>query len=221
MINKITCLSDTHGLHWDVKTEGGDLLICAGDYEIRTIEDLKDFRSWLNKQQYRFRVLVMGNHDSLFSKQPPDFLRTQFTNCHILYNDSIVLDGIKIWGSPFSLIFNDWSYMESEFELSEMYAKIPKDVDIIISHTMPQGILDTCYIGAPQGKNVGSYALQGALRKRKPKLFVGGHLHLNGGKDYFNGKTLFVNAALLDEEYQLVNKPYNLYWEDLKKEIIK
>jgi Icc-related predicted phosphoesterase len=214
MINKITCISDTHGKHWDIKTEGGDLLILAGDYEILTIEDLRDFRSWLNKQQYRYRVLVMGNHDFLFSKQPVEFLRNQFTNCHILYNDAIIVDGIKIWGSPMSPKFLNWAYMASEFDLSEIYSKIPKDTDIIISHSPPHAILDSL----PDGKHVVSYALQGILKKINPKLFVCGHIH-GAADDYFNGKTLFVNASVLDEKYQLVNEPYNLDWNILNNKI--
>src|ERR1700678_4191332 len=59
----VDCISDLHGKF--PKLEGGDLLILAGDYTANdSIQGWHEFFDWLDKQKYRQKVLVAGNHDN-------------------------------------------------------------------------------------------------------------------------------------------------------------
>ena len=66
-IQRIVCISDTHGLHRKVAVPGGDLLIHAGDF-MRTgtsLEEIADFNGWLGEQPHPHKIVVAGNHDLL------------------------------------------------------------------------------------------------------------------------------------------------------------
>ena len=71
-IQRIVCISDTHGLHRKVAVPEGDLLIHAGDF-MRTgtsLEEIADFKDWLGEQPHPHKIVVAGNHDLLFEKAP-------------------------------------------------------------------------------------------------------------------------------------------------------
>lgn len=61
---KIITLSDTHGKHGFIKIPKGDIIICAGD--ISATPDLCntiDFLKWYSNLNFRYKILVPGNHD--------------------------------------------------------------------------------------------------------------------------------------------------------------
>ena len=64
---QITTISDTHGLHHQLKLPGGDLLIHAGDVCNRgTQQEAANFIDWFEKQPYAYKVFIAGNHDFFF-----------------------------------------------------------------------------------------------------------------------------------------------------------
>src|ERR1700738_1506286 len=94
-IQRIVCISDTHGLHRKVAVPEGDLLIHAGDF-MRTgmsLEEIADFNDWLEEQPHPHKIVVAGNHD-LFFEMAPDKARALLTNAVYLENDGIVLGGV-------------------------------------------------------------------------------------------------------------------------------
>jgi Icc-related predicted phosphoesterase len=92
--------------------------------------------------------------------------------------------------------------MVSESKLEAKWAKIPHDIDILITHSPPFAILDQDYMGI----NCGDIALKERIDQISLKLHVFGHIHAGHGQVKFSG-TMFVNAAHMNDNYEPVNKP--------------
>lgn len=71
-----------------------------------------------------------------------------------------------------------------------LWSKVPKEVDILVTHTPPLGILDKNH----KGKNCGSKSLSIISRNRKPKYHIFGHIHEAYGMEVKDSIT-FVNVA--------------------------
>lgn len=83
-----------------------------------------------------------------------------------------------------------------------LWAEIPEDLDVLITHGPPFGILDR----TTNGENAGCPHLLKAVQSRKPKIHFFGHIHEGYGMREKDG-TVFVNASLCNENYDLVNQP--------------
>lgn len=214
---KVCAVSDLHG---KLPSIGPcDLLIIAGDIcpHITSPGSMRDmsyqaswldtsFRLWLDNCPAKNIVGVAGNHDFVFERMPgmiPINLRWQY----LLRND-VVIDGIKIWGSPDQLPFYNWAYNVEEDKLRLEYDTVPVDTDIIISHGPPFGYGDL----TPDGTNAGSKSLMDHIKKCSPQYVITGHIHDAHGIYYpHDVKTIIINASALDEKYRLVNDP--LYFD--------
>jgi len=195
---KIVVIADTHNLI--PALPDGDMLIHAGDATMMgTKEEVERFDMWLGTLNYKYILFVPGNHDFLFEKHSDSLL----SNATVLINKEIVIDGIKFWGSPYTLIFGGWVFMKTDDKLNDIWKLIPDDVDVVITHGPPRGILD---LSVKYNKNSGSQSLLGRIRIVKPKVHVFGHIHEAHGEQYNRGMH-YVNASLLNEYYQYVNKP--------------
>ena len=111
------------------------------------------------------------------------------------------MDGFKIWGSPYSPYFNNWAWMQPDNMLSEIWATIPLETEIVVTHTMPYGILDGVL---PRMQSVGSLTLRDRVKEVQPYIQIGGHLHESFGQ-YTDGKTDYYNVSVMDEQYKIVN----------------
>ena len=174
---KLILGSDLHG-YLPKNTPSGDVMILAGD--ILPATDIHSFvrnklHPWFLNAPVKHIILTWGNHDwHAFNEL--------VSVCYaiVLVEQSVVLDGIKIYGSPWSLPFMKWAWMAPEATLEKIYRDIPDDVDIIVSHTPPYGICDE----TDDGHLCGSRAL---LKRMKSlpnlKLVVCGHIHEARGCD--------------------------------------
>jgi len=205
---KITCISDTHGQEKKIKLGGGDLLLHAGDFEIRTQDDFLDRCNWLSAQFYKKKVFVVGNHDFWVQDNLniAKGIVDHYPSLTMLYNDSVTFEGIKIWGSPYSVMFRNWAFMAKDSELNKLWGTIPKDTDIIITHTPPYHILDLAEFG---NTHCGSFTLKEKIKTLKPKLHLFGHIHEEHGQ-YYDGSILYINASQLNSTYGLEFKPVDL-----------
>ena len=208
---KVTCISDLHG-YYPSNLSGGDLLIIAGDLTARDeFLDYHVFCGWLEEQKYTKKILIAGNHDMKLQ----DNLDFEFPDLGIEYLEDSGTEfmGFKIWGSPWSLWFDDINpkcsaFTGDELELNEKWEMIPDDVNILITHTPPNGILDD--IGYEQ--YVGSNTLRFHVMNRiKPRIHCFGHIHEWGGRIVDCATTKFINASHVNEQYKPVNK-----WIDLE-----
>lgn len=218
----IDCISDLHGSY--PKLKGGDMLIIGGDLTARDrISEYAQFFGWLKKQDYEKKILISGNHDTFMSKGWPkteqeakdcaeirDFLGDGPSDFEYLCDSGCEFGGFKIWGSPWSLLFPNMNplctaFTGTEHEIGNKYCKIPRDTDILITHTPPYGILDKCRRG-----RVGSQELRNRVLNRsmlpKLKLHVFGHIHEMGGCMFESTRCKFVNAAIMDENYDPVHE---------------
>jgi Icc-related predicted phosphoesterase len=199
---KIIALADTHRNHWNIKVPKCDLFIFAGDAEINSILALHDFNDWLDTIKAKDKIVIGGNHDSELERLGKEECKRLLTNCTYLENDVALIYGLKIWGSPFSPMFNDWSFMRLDGDLKEIWATIPNDADIIITHCPAYGILDQVL---PRDNSQGSFSLKDRIKEIQPAIHICGHIHEQGHEFYTDGKTDFYNVSVLDEQYKLTN----------------
>jgi len=203
-VKRIVALSDTHGKHELISVPKCDLLIIAGDLEITGLLSLHVFNEWLGKLDARHKIICAGNHDSYLEFIGKEECKKQFINGIYLENETVEIEGLKIFGSPFSCMFNNWAFMRYDSDLKEIWEKILLDTDIVVCHTMPYGILDQVL---PREESVGSVFLRDRIKIVKPKIFLGGHLHLCGGQKYTDYVTDYYNVSIMDDMYQVINKP--------------
>ena len=204
----ITCISDLHGFQPDLP--GGDLLIVAGDLTARdTLEEYSTCLNWLRTLPYRCKIVVGGNHDGLIEKEV--FTIEAEQNVHYLCDSGIEFEGMNIWGSPFTSRFPGQNRacmafsVLSDFQLKDHFDLIPRETDILVTHSPPFGVLDECVNG-----RVGSKSLRQTVFSICPRLCCFGHIHEQGGKTVSLDKINFVNASVVNESYRHVNKPVNI-----------
>jgi Icc-related predicted phosphoesterase len=228
----IDCISDLHGFYPELG--GGDLLIVGGDLTKNdSFEAHCSFISWFHEeaQKYKKCVVISGNHDGHLVGIDPTALyfstwnsRTNEQNSYSehLCDSGTEYEGLKIWGSPWTLKFPGMNpacmafTVDTEEELADKWALIPSDTDILITHSPPYGLLDEVkdwYTG--DIRNVGSASLYEELYqgRLKPKLHVFGHIHEGYGhipKMLDMPGVQFVNASYVNELYKPVNKPFRI-----------
>jgi Icc-related predicted phosphoesterase len=224
----IDCISDLHGHYPEL--EGGDLLIIAGDMTAHDkIPEWFIFFDWLEKQKYRKKIYIGGNHDNFLvhciafndpkHKWLSDLIEEETgnpkgANIEYLKDTGTEFEGLKIWGSPWTawfaginskceaFVLNGESFLKKKWDL------IPKDVDILITHSPPFGHLDRVYNG-----QIGKWMHCGSMTLAQidcdPKLWVFGHIHEGYGQKE-EEECKYVNASIMNEYYEPVNKPIRI-----------
>lgn len=195
----IDAISDTHNKHKRVILKGGDILIHAGDVSGRGQSgEIIPFLNWFAEQDYSHLILVPGNHDFGFEKEPERYEKECKDRGIILLNDSgIEIEGVKFWGSPITPWFHNWAYNRELDEIEKHWDMIPTDTEVLITHGPAAGILDFI---PNQNRGVGCNLLLLKILQTQVKLHVCGHIHEGRGFTYKHGKT-WVNASCLDGHY--------------------
>ena len=109
---KIVAISDTHCQHQQVTVPPGDILIHAGDFtnaRLPSTEDTITFNRWLGELPHPHKIVIAGNHDTLFQKHP-SVARELLTNATYVENESIQIDNLLIYGTPYTPAFQDWAF---------------------------------------------------------------------------------------------------------------
>lgn len=189
----VACFSDTHGRHQQLIVPASDLLLCAGDFTARGGRDeVLRFVDWFALQPAAQRVLIAGNHDR-WCEEHPDEVASLCAEREILWllDSGVEVLGWRLWGSPVTPTFRSMAFNRARGPaLSEHWARVPADTDILITHGPPRGLLDRMALG----RRVGSDELRRELPRVRPRLHVFGHIHEAAGRRKLDG-TLFVNAA--------------------------
>lgn len=203
-MNKICCISDTHSHNlltkWDFPE--CDILIHAGDLTAKGGKgSIENAARKMHELPARYIVFVPGNHDRLFYEDPKEALKL-LPGVITLLDETVELLGFRIYGTSW-INFKHGKFPFEIETLSEKFAKIPTNTDILVTHSPPWGIMDL------NGKNehMGSDSLTREIKERvKPKLHVFGHMH----RSYGTAKvwdTQFVNGSLVDNDHSPVNQP--------------
>ena len=133
-------------------------------------------------------------------------------NIHYLCNDSIEIEGIRFFGSPYSPAFGyGWAFNGFSDDLKKIWNIIPEKTDVIITHCPPFGINDQV-----RGISMGCPFLRDKIKEIKPKYHICGHIHEAYGV-YQDEHTIYINASLLDEYYKMVNEPVEIEYETTNK----
>ena len=202
---KITHISDTHNKHNQLngKLPGGQLLIHSGDFtSIGRKHEVEGFIKWFAKQDYTHKVFIAGNHDLVLDSErlyeaksahfeykeyptpgaegKPAWLVELLGNLpdgvYYLENNSIKLEGINIWGSPYSPSFGyGWAFNKDRGnDIAQIWNGIPMDTDIVITHSPIYGYNDKTQNNY---QNVGCEDLYHRLKEVQPHLHFAGHIH--------------------------------------------
>ena len=102
--------------------------------------------------------------------------------------------------------FGRWAFQSEDTHqgLGKLYAEVPEDVDILITHQPPHGQGDS----NTADQRCGSLMLLDRVMEVQPSLHIFGHIHTGHGMSADPClPTLFVNCAICDENYKPVQKP--------------
>jgi predicted phosphodiesterase len=212
----ITALSDSHTHHEGlIVPPETDVLISAGDYSFRgTEKEVKDFHTWLNKQPGKHKISLAGNHEVYAGHDFYNAKRIAEECCHGLHfleESALEIEGKKFFFSAWTPYFQGWAYnAQRGDEIAKHWAIIPDDTEILVNHGQPYQINDTIYNfdgTIPRGQ-VGCWDLMNRIKQLENlKVFIGGHIHSDGGKKVELNGVHFYNVAIVDESYYPVNQP--------------
>jgi hypothetical protein len=127
---KIICLADTHGHHRKLRIPDVDLLLFAGDMEATSFSRLADFSDWLASIPLPIerKIIIAGNHDGVFELYPTEARRRLDGIATYLENSSCTVAGLKVYGTPVSLAFNNWFFnIVDDGSIQAYWDSIPPD----------------------------------------------------------------------------------------------
>lgn len=189
---RVTVISDTHWMHEELRLPQGDLLIHCGDMfdlDRRASSDLKKLDSWFGRQPFDKIVCTGGNHDHLLERAKARDPQP-FHNACYLEDGELSYRGLRIYGSPWVPGLPTHAFHRDRAGLANAWARIPADIDILITHTPPKGILDR----SSRGVSFGCPELARELGRIAPRVHCFGHVHASAGEAK-RGETLFINAS--------------------------
>jgi predicted phosphodiesterase len=112
---------------------------------------------------------------------------------------------LRVYGSPWQPEFCDWAFnLQRGRDSAEVWAKIPGDTDLLITHGPPQGKGDLTSSGFACGCEDMLAVIKGMAVP--PRVHVFGHIHEAYGH-WTDGRTLYINASTCTFHYKATNKP--------------
>lgn len=216
-----------------------NLLIHAGDVSsVGGKTEVTDFINWfMNLKGFDEKIFISGNHDFCFEQMNIPHHNDDYEwlknliyqenlsqdNCTYLEDNSIEIDvpnisrPITIYGTPWQPAFKDWAFNlpRNGEELGKKWNQIPKNTDILVTHTPPYGIGDY----TRSNLRVGCELLTERFDHIEPILHVYGHIHEGYGIQARN-KTIHVNASTCNVRYEPINEPHIVEIKEYYGEII-
>lgn len=173
----IFAFSDTHGRHRSLQVpERVDIVICAGD----AIEDdlqggeYDDFIEWFSSLPASWKIYTPGNHELSFELDRAQRIVDMMTSKGITVLQDAIEDcnGITIGSISHNAAIDE--------------EDIPTDIDILVTHYPPYGILD---------EGIGSIDVLNFILHSQPKYHLFGHIHSTAGQKSIFGNTICINIA--------------------------
>jgi len=181
---KIWHISDTHTYH-NLLTipQGIDMVIHSGDCSnprdpYTNEPEVRDFIHWFKSLPIQHKIYVAGNHDTSIEKKL--ITKNDFQDYNIIYleDDLVEIDGITIYGNPYTPNFGNWAFMKDRVKLDRYWVHaIPDYVDILVTHGPPKGILDKSYDRNNYMECCGDKSLLNKVLQVQPAYHLFGHIH--------------------------------------------
>lgn len=204
----IVAMSDSHGNHEDVDIPECDILIHAGDISnFNRAEHYESFFPWFSSRPAKHKLFIGGNHDDILDSEAKQMLLNRFPELTYLEGKLVEINGLRIWGSAIQPRPFQMAFCREHQARVEAWKRMPKDVDIVVSHCPPYGVLDK-NVG---GQRVGCSVLRDALIAKPPILNLFGHIHEEYGitsKRLGDVDCVFANCSVVDRTRCVVNKPW-------------
>lgn len=223
---KIFHCSDTHGYHDLLEIPKGiDLMIHSGDASnsrdpYNNEPEMRKFIDWYKNVDIKYKVYVAGNHDTSIEKGL--VTKKDFEDAGIIYleNEYVTIQDIKIFGSPHTPQFGNWSFMKDRVKLERFWRKaINEPCDIIVTHGPPKGMLDKSYDRAGKMEMCGDRSLLNRIIEIQPKLVCFGHIHntediVNAGvMQTSSHKIVYSNGSVVtDNKFGKLTSNGNILW---------
>jgi predicted phosphohydrolase len=184
---RIVAVADTHLFHADLDVPDGDVFVHAGDLcRGGDLDELREAAAWIAGLPHRHKVIIAGNHDWAFARDPAA-ARAAIAGMTYLEDTEVTIDGLRFYGSPWQPAFNDWAFnLPRGPALADVWARIPTGIDVLVTHSPPDGFGDR----SPDGDRAGCADLRARLRDVRPRLHVFGHIHQDGGAWHDDGIVL-------------------------------
>lgn len=191
---KMVIMSDTHGYHRNLKPLAGDVLIHSGDFVEAFGGDfsgLQDIDEWFSTLDFESILCTGGNHD--FSiEQRLKRGKVPLKNAVFLQDTLLELSGYRFYGAPWVPDLSGWAFYQDSRGLKQKWLQIPDEVDVLITHTPPQKILD---LPTHSRRHLGCQYLSKRVEEIQPTIHCFGHVHASYGQTKQNG-THFINASI-------------------------
>jgi len=222
---KIWHISDTHTYHGLLSIPKDiDMIIFSGDCSnpqnpILNSVEVKNFIEWFSQIEAKYKIFVAGNHDVSIEKNY--ITKQEIESYGIIYleNAHVTIDGLKIFGSPLTPTYgNGWAWNKDRTKLDRIWKNIiDRDVDIIITHGPPKGMLDFSTGYDRQIVMCGDKSLLNIIEEINPKLHCFGHIHNNnniinsGTRKIPKLDTIFSNGSVVtDRKFGILTSNGNI-----------
>ena len=233
---RIWHISDTHTFHNLLEIPANiDMVIFSGDCSnprdpFSNEPEVRDFIDWFSALPIKYKIFVAGNHDTSIEKRL--VTKYDFINAGITYleNETITIEGLKIFGSPLTPSFGwGWAFNKERHKLDRMWDKIIDiDTDIIINHGPPKGVLDISFDRNGNMERCGDKSLMNRVIQVRPKLVLFGHIHncediINQGVLQLSTlPTKFSNGSVVkDGRFGVLSANGNVFEIETKKTLIQ
>lgn len=220
-MGRIAAISDLHGqfpIIPELHDQEIDVLLVAGDIAGGShitnaqYKSMGEFVKWVHNIKPKKCFIIPGNHDYWDFKEIFKYRQnTDLISCIIDCAEEF--QGLNVYGSPWSIPFLNWNWMNREDRLEIYYDNIPNNTDILITHGPALGMCDMPLEpihGQYKYEHMGSMALLKAIWCRTIPRVISGHIHSAAHSDIKlapNHPTICSCVSLLDEEYKIKFPP--------------
>lgn len=209
---RIWHITDTHGYHNQLTIpEDIDMIIHTGDCSNTKSPSLNEHEVWNFIDWYKkipvMKLFVPGNHDTSIEHKlvtSTDFLNN---NILMLEHEAVIIGNTKFFGSPYTPSFGtNWSYNKSRTNLGKLWTHLPNDINVLLTHGPPLGILDLTENRDYSLEMCGDRGLLTYIKKSNVKYHLFGHIHnfkdcINSAVKICNGVTFSNACPLVDGNY--------------------
>jgi Icc-related predicted phosphoesterase len=174
---------------------------------ITSVKEVSNFLNWFSELPINYKVFVAGNHDTCIEAGLITKEEMKKRGIDYLCNESVFCGDYKVWGSPYTPTYNNWSFQKARHKMHNIWELIPDNIDILVTHGPPKGILDLTDRPDNTLEQCGCNALRKKVMKVKPLLMAFGHIHncasgLNGGTRKLPAmRTIFSNGSVVKDNH--------------------